>query len=510
MKKKRKMRSFGLFLVCLLLLFSMNACRFEGRDVNTVTLDTIRSPKNKHLLLEGVWRVSEVRESGERRQKKQAFRKGEKLYLASSMVAIGDYMTRQPQFSGKQINLGDYLRSRLIPLTGDATEDASARVLMIRDGSGFSLDIIQTPNNRVFFIYDTVQYDLVQEKEHVPDEIFRRYIHFTVAKESKHPGQTSKQKKLVLFGLRESKEDGSGQKRDFYSSYLVWSDPDKKRPIVYKTNGLFLMDSENQGRLLTYQSSEVDPKTDQRRGSFFYNLIGEEPSKSNRVLNDRLGRQLTYVGNNIVSFSRRDVRNGGKGPRLYELFHLEEMDQAKALSVLDIAGKSEVTAFRDQILTQRSYSDPQGLIQSREEEIDYRNIGIMRSNTNWSFITSKLWRVGDRYVPALIPINLTTELALFDLPKEPISWSKVTTRFSNAQTASSGPEKDQYLVKTEDELHYFESEENPNSALLSIQLASDSSLVSLRYARGEAAEKIRTAFLTLPLSQAQVLYQEGR
>lgn len=494
----------------LLLFFCLflTACASESGDLNTVTVDTIEAPKNKTIPLTGLWRISEIVPVNEQDGGKTTFKEDDVFCLSSQVVAISDYITTKPTFSAKYVRLDDYLKSRLINKSAKEFKSEDATVLMIRDTDVFSLDLVSLADDRVFFIYDSSIYFLKKESDQVPLDLVERYLKFSAIKEVKQPGSTNKNQRLSLVGVRESVETDEGTSVDSYSTYLIFDDPKSDKPIISKTAGLFTVDSENQAYILAYEPSRINPQTELRQGKFIYYSASDPQRKKAAVLMDQNARQVTYLGNNMVSFSRKNPAAKKEAPRKYELRRLDELAVPLSLSVKDIASLKEVQAFKEQIQTQKSFTDPQGLIKDNNEETDLYNIGVIRETVNWSFVTSKYWKVGERYVPSLIPINLTTDIPVFDTPKNPVSWSKVTTRFTGAQTASSPPERDRMLVKTEDELHYFHLIQGSmdSDSAVSIQLKSESSVVSISHYSGDTATIIRDQFLHQRLSQPQIIY----
>ena len=497
----------GTILVLLFCLF-LTACSSGSGDSNTVTLDTIEAPKNKDLPSIGLWRISEIVPTDAQNGGKLAFKEGDAFCLTPQLVAIKDYITNKPTFSAKFVRLDDYLTSRLINQSAKDLKAEEATILMIRDSDVFSLDLVELSDGRVFFIYDSTLYFLTKESNQVPQKMVENYLKFSAVKEVKQPGLATKNLRMSLVGLRETVETDDGEPVDSYSTYMIFDDPKSEKPIISKTTGLFTVDSENQAYILAYEPSRINPQTNLRQGKFIYYSASDPDRKKAEVLMDQNARQVTYMGNNMVSFSRKNPAAKKEAPRRYELRRLDDLVVPLSLSVKDIAPLSEVQAFKEQIQTQKSFTDPQGLIKDNDEETDLYNIGVIRETVNWSFVTSKFWKVGERYVSALIPINLTTDLPIFETSKNPVSWSKVTTRFTGVQTASSPPDQDLILVKTEDELHYFHISQgslDPKSAV-SIQLKSDSSVVSIAHYSGDTAYLIRDQFLHQRLSQPQIIY----
>lgn len=499
---------FKAMAITLLFCLILTACGTGSGDLNTVTVDTIESPENKELLMEGVWKVSEIVNTSEKEEAKETFKKNDLFCLSPKLVAINDYITIKPNFSAKYVRLTDYLKSRLVNKPDKEIKQEEATVLMIRDTDVFSLDLVKLSDDEAFFIYDAALYFLKKEKDEVPKDLVERYLKFASVKETKQPGSTNINKRVSLVGIRETVEGNNGSPIDAYSTYLIYDDPKSEKPIISKASGLFTLDSENQAHILAYEPSRINPETELMQGKFIYYAASDPERKKAETLMDQNARQVTYIGNNIVSFSKITPSDRKEAPRKYELRRLDDFANPLSLSVTDIAPLKEVQAFKEQIQTQKSFTDPQGLIKDKDTETDLSNIGVIRETVNWSFVTSRLWKVAERYVPSLININLTTDLPVFDTPKNPVSWSKVTNRYFGAKTASISPERDRILIKTEDELLYFHLSQgsmNPESAV-AIQLGGDSAVVSLAYYDGDSASLIRDQFLHQRLSQPQIIY----
>ncbi len=498
----KKYRSFIIFLFCLILF---SACS-KANDEKKLDIDsTIHEPENMALPMEGIWEIVKIDADDDNLKNLPTFSLNDKLYISRKLVAINDYISTKPAFSSKLVNIKDYFQSKLVSLPKEKDEGENVKVLMIRDGDNFSMDFTMLDRDNALFLYESRTYHLKRTDKKVPEDLVKKYIEFANIRENREV--KARDKTLISFiGVYESVKNSQGFDDELYSTYMIYDDGKMDKPIVNKIEGLYIPSFEAKSSIMTYRTYGLDPDSGLKRGIFSLYSADKLDSPPIASLKDGKSRQITYCGKGLISFSYRIPGQPIAAPGKYELRSLDKLDK-EALSVDKIAGKGEVDAFKEQIMIQKSFLDPDVKANDNGEE-DLSNIGVVRQKNRWSFITSAFWTGGTNNYSTRINLNLNTDIQIFDSPTKQFDWSRLINRFPMADTASLTPDGMRMIVKTEDEIHYmpFLGDGPADKAILSIQVNSNSKIISLDCFTDKLADQAKENFLKLNLSQPQVIF----
>ncbi len=510
MNEHRSVRTF--FLALCLLMLVLSGCRSEeGLGENDMTM-LLRAPTVSDLPLAGVWSITKIEDATDSApQTASRYQVGDKLYIDPSFVAIGDSVTVAPTFSSKYISVSEYKDLRFITKSIGLPEDQSAYVAMIRDNDLFSLDLIQVDKNTVLFSFESRLYTLTHENGLVPEPIKKEYLAFAQTEDSEKQFTVEKSKIVSVIGTRTQIHAENGVRYSEYASYLIADFPDMKRPEVYRMNHLFLLNDDRMPWILDYTPTEADENNQVMQGTYSYYALQDVDQKQTKYLYDTLGRQITFARGNIISFEKPSTYPPNDSTiRKYELHRLDELDADHSLSVLDIGGKTEEEAFREQVSAQLAFLDPNKEVDPAQFPVDDTNLGILRQNSGWTFVTSMNWSSGSVSLPSRINLDLVSQLKIFDAPSDAISWTRIINKVPLATTASASPMSDRIWIKNEDELLYYRSTRTTieNQALLSIQLDANTDIISLQYFYDEQGEQVKKQFKSGEMSQSQVIYTD--
>ncbi|MDY5841907.1 MAG: hypothetical protein SPJ59_03120 [Peptoniphilaceae bacterium] len=499
-----------IYLCSLLFLLVLAGCipqEKEGIDINK----SIAAPANTTLSIEGTWEITGVKKPSDTTKKVDAYNVGDRLYIDSTLAAIGTNYSLNPSYSAKYVYLKNYLSIFYADAAQyNVADDKQVPIYMIRDNDLFSLDIIQTDREKILFYYESVLYTLERVNEVVPDEVHVQYATFEQAKKKKDPESGSDFENLTtMIGVRESVVNDYGYKEFRYSTYLIYEIGNAERPLVYRVDSLVIPNEENELWNLKYEALEPDEDRQLMHARYTYSDADETKKSTQEVFEDNEQRGVSFVHNDVVSFNRPgEIPPTLEAAKKYDIYLLSQLSKQKPLSVTDLAGETENVAFRQQISAQKALIDPDGLIADDEYIIDNTNIGIVRQNLQWIFVTSMNWRIGNQGYPTRIPLDLVTKRNLFQPSRDPISWTRVRNKVPYASTASESPKKDRIFIKTEDEIQYYKEIGGGVSSrsLLNIQLGSESQIVMIEYYQGASASQMKEKFLKEDLSQPQILY----
>lgn len=496
--------------VLLLFLFLTGCTSSNERAVNDLT-SVLRSPELRSLPLEGIWQVTRIITRDNSDKTESTHQVGDELYIDPEVVSFGEATTVSPTFSSKSVKLQDYLSMRYSKEDFGVDPTSNVFIAMIRDADLFSMDLILLPDHQLVFISGSYIYVLEQKNGVVPAREKENILVKAKNNASMDKGATYASHITTVLSLRTKKISDSGIAYYDYASYLVADHPDMNRPLVYKMDQLFIFNADNIAWLLDYTPEEADVNNGVMNGTFTYHSTRDTDRDNQQVLFDQLGRGITFLEGNTVSFDKPSQYPAQKDtPKKYEIQRLDKLSDDHPITVTEIGGEKETESMKEQVNAQLEFLDPEGAVDPKLFPVDESNIGIVRRNLNWGFVTSMNWRAGDKLFPSSINIDLVPLVKTFTVPTESMSWTRITNKAPLATTASISPASDRLWIKTEDELLYFRSTANhiEDRSLLSIQLGKEADLIGVRYFYDEQGKQVQEQFTKQELTQPQVLYTE--
>lgn len=499
-------------VLLLLALFLLVGCTASNERAVNDLMSVLRSPELRSLPLEGIWQVTHIIERDQNEKIEATRQVGDNLYIDSEMVAFGDAVTVSPTFSSKSVKLQDYLSMRYIKEDFGVDPESNVFITMIREADLFSMDLILLPNRHLAYISGSHIYVLEQTNGVVPAREKER-IRQQAKGDATRDQETSYASHITtVLSLRTKKISDSGIAYYDYASYLVADHPELDRPLVYKMDQLFVYSADNIAWLLDYTPQEADNNNGVMNGTFTFHSTRDTDRDNQQVLFDQLGRGITFIDGNTISFDKPSQYPAQKDtPKKYEIQRLDKLSEDRPLTVTEIGGEKESEGLKQQVNAQLEFLDPAGEVDPKLFPVDEANIGIVRRNLNWGFVTSMNWRVGDKLFPSLINIELVPLVKMFNAPSESISWTRVTNKVPLATTASSSPASDRLWIKTEDELLYYRSTAShiEDHSLLSLQIGKDAELIGVRFFYDEQGKQVQEQFIKQDLTPPQVLYTEA-
>lgn len=504
-----KLKKVAILFAFLLLLVSCGQDAERGEDINA----TVKAPTTHKLPLGGVWKLSKVVDLQKNLSSLPDFKVGDSFYLAPQMVAISEFITTEPSFSTKFVNLKNFLKSRYVnanQLPSFSVENTM--ILMIRDNDVFSLDLISLGEGKMAFVYESRLYYFDRSQDAVPEETVEQYRKFATTKQTQSQQTVHSVNLSTLIGVRDVKESPSEGKKVTYSTYLITDLKDQDLPLVYKLNGLYIPTEDGPTKLLTYQQKE-SATGEVIAGTFMLSMADDANKQEKLSLTDSKGRMVSFAHNNIISFEKPDLQALGKSAASkYEIHNLDRLSQDKPLRVDQIATEKEKDAFTRQMQDQLSLVNPEGVVDKEKNPLDFTNIGIVRQRVQWGYVSSMNWKAGSKILPSKVDINLVSRLPLFNKPEKLLDWGRVVNKQNLAISASESPKHERTLIQTDDELQYYKSGSTSiaRRADLSIQTGSKSTIVLLEYFYDELGVQVKKQFLNQNLSQPQVIYLTGQ
>lgn len=500
-------RGLPLLLVLLLILVG---CQQKDDSVDMTGI--LRPPTINELPIQGIWTIRSI-EGDAHAENPSRYKVGQELVIDQKLVAIGEEISTTPNFSSKFVNVKDYTELRLIGQKLPMQESQSVRVDMIRDNDLFSMDLLTLSDGRLAFSTDSRLYVLERTNEVVPERTKVAFLERAQEQQRQNRKIADKTNIATLIGVRTPSRTDDGYPYFRYDSYLIVDEPERARPSVYRTEGLFFLNADHVSSKMTYQMTEPDPTNLIMKGTYSIRTLADVEGRNARILYDALGRGITFIGGDIVSFDKPNTYPpAASSLKRYELHRLSEFGAQHVLSVRDLAGKTEESAFKEQVSAQLAIIDPNRKVDPSRFPLDTENIGIVRRNVSWGFVTSMVWRAGDKTFPTRVNLDIVPTTPVFNIPSQPFSWTRITNKVPLARTASASPAQDRSLIQDEDEIMYFRSTASTidAQALLSIQTESNAQIVNIDYYYNDQEKEVKDSFLGQEMEQPQVIFSRAR
>lgn len=505
------MRKLGLRLIafCLVSLLALSGCRvIGGKDQDVIK--TIEAPINKRLPLRGTWRVTEIAETSKDARSKTAFSKGSELYLTSDLLGIGSFFTVNPTYSAKHVDLADYLVSRYpAGITISRYTDKEIDVLMVRDNDAVNLDIMRLDETHICFVHESRVYYLERISQDVAKDVIESYTDMAAKAPNNAFAQKDKVDLTTFVAIKQKRIDENEHPYYSYSTYMIQDNQEYTHPRIFMMDQIFLPNQEGQAFQLSYEIKRHSDDHGVEEAKFTYkpfssiDLIGQD------MLTDTANRSITYINSSFVSFDKPvyvspEVTDFYK----YELHNLNSLGSNAPFKISDLSKSTEENSFKEKILEQLTYIDPSGEIDPSKIQIDYENLGVVRTSSDWRYVTSQLWTTSTKTYPSRIFIDLVTKVPVIDFAALGIPWTRVTNKQPLAKTAFTSTNKERLLIQTEDELQYYKlfGDTVKQSPEFSIQLPKHSEVIMIDCFYDTNAAHLASLFLSGTLRQPQVLF----
>lgn len=495
MTKRKRTILWGLVFI---LLFMVTACGSKNQNNNQEDINSmVREPQLLDYPAEGVWQVTDIVKLSTESENEAECDVGDRLYIAPNLVAMKNNVTSHPHFSSKYVNLNSYLESRYLnPDEFPFDREENGQIFMVRDSDIFALDLIQLGDGSMCIIQEDWAYRFARKANKVSEEVVKRYQDY-VADQGKNHSINQDVHLAAMFGISGERVKFSGEKVPYYQTYLIYEHPNLSRPLVYRAEGLFLVDKDGKANILSYKPNE-----------FTYVPLNQSKKSKGFVLEDDLDRKITYADSRIVSFRKKSGYEEEEALPNYEIRFLDKISAESPVSMENFGTPEEYQAFRSQIKDALARTQFGFKIDPKKIKIDDTNIGIRRTNVGWSFVTTMNVKHEEDLYPVPIDLDIIPKVKFFEDADSQIQWTKITNKIPLALTADSSPKKDRVFIQTSDEMHYYalEREDLGSDPILSIQLDESSQVVFFNYFYDESAFDVREEFLKARLSQPQVLF----
>lgn len=500
-----------LLLLGVALILALTSCGVFREGAAWSISNTLLQPDNLYTPMKGVWEVTEIKPIGEEQTSLPAFVVGDKLNVDKAVVGIKDLFTVNPIYSAKYVNTVEYLTSRYLTApTIEGFQGENIEVVMIRDRDTFTMDLMRITADRACFSYNSRMYYVKNVGASVEDDVIADYI-------AKHQLQSTQQmagvatKNLsVLIGVKEKKTDYYGSEYYSYYTYLIRDEANQPRPRVYMMNNVLVPRGDLGFFFVTYSVLDKNSVTGVSRAQFAAYPTTVKPADTKNILIDAQKRSIDYIHDGTISMDKVNFLSALETKTLKaETVQMDNLSANAPMTMQQIGGPDAKVVYETQLNTNLEYLNISDVPSALAQLYDETNIGVQRTRMQWGFYSNLEIESGAKVHFQEFPLELIQQASVVYPDPLQISWTKVTARNAQANTAFTTPNKDRILIADDDEIQYFELEgDNIGfSPRLSIQMPNrNAQVIMVEYATDDTATMWETEFLKHETDQPQVLF----
>ena len=481
----KKLSKFLIFVFTSLVLISCS--RKNPEELS----DFILLPKQDEPVLEGTWQVTNVDKSDKSTNTPPQI--GDRLYICKDLVAINDEYAFPPSFTGKYVNLTEYLTNRGFEFD-NVDLDESVIVINASQGQYFARDFIKRSDDEIFYIVDDNVIYLSKLSSEVDSSIVDEYTSLANNERSKKASSEKSNEDIsILLGVRERTDLPNGRQDYDYYTYMIRILEDEN--IEYKkASDIFVR---GQDEYLKVRSSKNSL-------SGFYDNIEAFPVRLENQMDEQslidryqfrdfdMNIKLTFVDKDYISFSYTRVLFD-KTINKYGFISTRELLDNRLITLEEFTGENDATEqfenmIENEISNKTDDVDPSDVI------IDSTNFGLVRDTGSWAIQTSIYTKDSQIRTSSQLPIrNYVEEKSLTNTSITRDQVRNINSQFKDFQILNNG---NYILIQTQDEILIHRIVDNliEKKPFYSIPTPNPTAFVSIDQQTGSNAKILETAF----------------
>ena len=494
MKKNR------ILVFLLLTILILSACSNGKKEDDFI--DYIAPPNNNYLPLEGVWELSALKStSPDNKEQKPIIDIGDNLYVNNRLFAFGDRFTVFPQYSSKYVNYQMYIEQNFLQDPKLRYDDENVEILRVTDLQNFSQELIKIDDNTLVLSYSSYLYKFTKKEDKVDKKYIEEYTKlYANSKAPLESGEVSDDVS-ALIGIKVKNDNYTTQQIEYDYFTLLFKKKRGKDGEIYQVEDLLIPREEGFWKL-DHEINSYEENT-----FILYPVNKGRDSEEARVLNDKLGRNITYLSDNYISFKKYNYYSlSDSVNHMYEIRDLDKFSDNKTMTLNDVAGQEGVDEYEKYMEERISfYENNFGTSSDINFTRDISNIGVERDLNQWDFMTTvEIRRDG------VVHFNRTSldlvEINNIIRDEEKTQASKIKGKIPSATQAFTFPNNDYIMIKTDNEIYFCEKiGDNIGKILSSIRLDDDTEIIMAEYALDSYAESWKEQFMENDLIQPIVI-----
>ncbi len=465
--------------IILIILLSLTSCvKLEEYDANSA----IVAPKVKDLMLEGTW---EVEESKKINDSDISYIDVTNLYISNEIFEFGNRFSINPHYESKLVSRDSYFKNQTNIDPEIITDEELLQVVVVSDSEGFYQELVKLDDNKIFLESNQFTYFLTKTSDEVSEDIVKKYEDGQIPTREAYNGIVGSTVSLKF------QREIDGHQNTFYKTYYLYynnSGANLKAKYAYEMDDIFLV-RKNTFNTVNYTEEWENGKYS---GRLDLTEIGskDEGVYLYEIYKSSIPFELSYMSSNFYSIILRNPVNENQID--YRIRHINSFNEDPPLDIEDIAGVEGVKLIKEIINKEKEKSKLQSPLRIMT---DYFNLGLVRKNGSWQFKTSLI--TGDKGESTYkdIDLNLPIDNNIIKEPTLDKKWDDIKKQFPGIIDIAYSPEKNFYVVLTEENLIFYNITSNEPIIKLELPKGYTKKLIKIDWPVGSNADLWKGYFI---------------
>lgn len=465
--------------IILIILFTLTSCvKLEEYDANSA----IVAPKVKDLMLEGTW---EVEESKKINDSDISYIDVTNLYISNEIFEFGNRFSINPHYESKLVSRDSYFKNQTNIDPEIITDEELLQVVVVSDSEGFYQELVKLDDNKIFLESNQFTYFLTKTSDEVSEDIVKKYEDGQIPTREAYNGIVGSTVSLKF------QREIDGHQNTFYKTYYLYynnSGANLKAKYAYEMDDIFLV-RKNTFNTVNYTEEWENGKYS---GRLDLTEIGskDEGVYLYEIYKSSIPFELSYMSSNFYSIILRNPVNENQID--YRIRHINSFNEDPPLDIEDIAGTEGVKLIKEIINKEKEKSKLQSPLRIMT---DYFNLGLVRKNGSWQFKTSLI--TGDKGESTYkdIDLNLPIDNNIIKEPTLDKKWDDIKKQFPELIDIAYSPEKNFYVVLTEENLIFYNITSNEPIIKLDLPSGYTKKLIKIDWPVGSNADLWKGYFI---------------
>lgn len=466
------------FIILIILLTLTSCVKLEEYDANSA----IVAPKVKDLMLEGTW---EVEESKKINDSDISYIDVTNLYISNEIFEFGNRFSINPHYESKLVSRDSYFKNQTNIDPEIITDEEFLQVVVVSDSEGFYQELVKLDDNKIFLESNQFTYFLTKTSDEVSEDIVKKYEDGQIPTREAYNGIVGSTVSLKF------QREIDGHQNTFYKTYYLYynnSGANLKAKYAYEMDDIFLV-RKNTFNTVNYTEEWENGKYS---GRLDLTEIGskDEGVYLYEIYKSSIPFELSYMSSNFYSIILRNPVNENQID--YRIRHINSFNEDPPLDIEDIAGVEGVKLIKEIINKEKEKSKLQSPLRIMT---DYFNLGLVRKNGSWQFKTSLI--TGDKGESTYkdIDLNLPIDNNIIKEPTLDKKWDDIKKQFPELIDIAYSPEKNFYVVLTEENLIFYNITSNEPIIKLELPTGYTKKLIKIDWPVGSNADLWKGYFI---------------
>lgn len=466
------------FIILIILLTLTSCVKLEEYDANSA----IVAPKVKDLMLEGTW---EVEESKKINDSDISYIDVTNLYISNEIFEFGNRFSINPNYESKLVSRDSYFKNQTNIDPEIITDEEFLQVVVVSDAEGFYQELVKLDDNKIFLESNQFTYFLTKTSDEVSEDIVKKYEDGQIPIREAYNGIVGSTVSLKF------QREIDGHQNTFYKTYYLYynnSGANLKAKYAYEMDDIFLV-RKNTFNTVNYTEEWENGKYS---GRLDLTEIGskDEGVYLYEIYKSSIPFELSYMSSNFYSIILRNPVNENQID--YRIRHINSFNEDPPLDIEDIAGTEGVKLIKEIINKEKEKSKLQSPLRIMT---DYFNLGLVRKNGSWQFKTSLI--TGDKGESTYkdIDLNLPIDNNIIKEPTLDKKWDDIKKQFPELIDIAYSPEKNFYVVLTEENLIFYNITSNEPIIKLELPTGYTKKLIKIDWPVGSNADLWKGYFI---------------